>query len=69
MRFRVLVVGKPRQGPLAAVIEDYEHRASRYWPLDVVAVREASGRDDPAAVKRREGERLLAQAGDARLVA
>ena len=60
MRVVIAVVGKPRDRHLAAAIDDYETRAARYWPLDVVEVREASGRGISAAVaKEREGERFL----------
>jgi 23S rRNA (pseudouridine1915-N3)-methyltransferase len=56
----IAAVGKPRDRHLAAAIEEYETRAARYWPLDVVEVREASGRAVPAEEARsREGERLL----------
>jgi 23S rRNA (pseudouridine1915-N3)-methyltransferase len=60
MRLVVAVVGKPRDRHLAAAISEYETRAARYWPLEVVEVREASGRGVNAAdVRAREGERLL----------
>ena len=60
MRLVVAVVGKPRDRHLAAAIDEYETRAARYWPLDVVEVREASGRGvDMAEAMSREGERLL----------
>ena len=60
MRVVVAVVGKPRDRHLAAAIEEYETRATRYWPLSVAEVREASGRGViPADSRRREGERLL----------
>ena len=56
----IAAVGKPRDRHLAAAIDEYETRAARYWPLDVVAVREASGRGvEPEEAKSREGERLL----------
>ena len=56
----VAVVGKPRDRHLAAAIADYELRAARYWPLEVVEVREASGRGVTATDARaREGARLL----------
>ncbi len=56
----VAVVGKPRDRHLAAAIADYEVRAARYWPLEVVEVREASGRGVAASDARaREGARLL----------
>lgn len=60
MRLVVAVVGKPRDRHLAAAIVDYETRAARYWPLEVVEVREASGRgSDPGDIRSREGARLL----------
>lgn len=62
MRLVVAVVGKPRDRHLAAAIDDYETRAARYWPLEVVEVRQASGRGvAPADAQRREAERLLEQ--------
>jgi len=60
VRLVVAVVGKPRDRHLAAAIDEYETRAARYWPLDVVEVREASGRGVSVVDTRaREGERLL----------
>ena len=60
MRVVIAAVGKPRDRHLAAAISEYETRAARYWPLDVVEVREASGRGTPAEqVRDKEGERLL----------
>ena len=55
----VAAVGKPRE-PLAAAIREYETRAARYWPLDVVEVREEAARSGTTAeqVREREGERL-----------
>jgi 23S rRNA (pseudouridine1915-N3)-methyltransferase len=60
MRVTLAVVGRPRNRSLAAVIEEYETRASRYWPLDVREVKEESARGGTGAslVRRREGERL-----------
>ena len=56
----VAVVGKPRDRHLAAVIDEYETRAARYWPLEVMEVREGSGRGVSSADARaREAERLL----------
>lgn len=71
MRLVVAVVGKPRDRDLAAAISEYETRAARYWPLEVVEVREASGRGVSATdVRSREGERLLERVpATARLVA
>ena len=60
MRVVIAVVGKPKDRHLAAAIQEYETRAARYWPLDVVEVREGSGRGiDPELAKERESERLL----------
>ena len=60
MRLVVAVVGKPRDRHLAAAIGEYETRAARYWPLEVVELREASGRGVSATDARaREGARLL----------
>ena len=59
MRVVIAVVGKPRDRHLAAAIDDYESRAARYWPLDVVEVREASARGITGDVAiEREGDRL-----------
>src|SRR4030081_1951919 len=60
MRVIIAVVGKPKDRHLAAAIDEYETRAARYWPLDVVEVRESSGRGvAPEEVRKREGARLL----------
>ena len=65
----VAVVGKPRDRHLAAAIDEYETRAARYWPLEVVEVREASGRGvSPDDTRRREGERLLERLPSSSLV-
>lgn len=68
MKVRVVAVGRVRDASLAQAVAGYETRAARYWPLEVVEVREGTGRD-PAAVKRQEGERLLERAGSGSLVA
>ena len=65
----VAVVGKPRDRHLAAAIDEYETRAARYWPLEVLEVREASGRGvSPDDTRRREGERLLERLPSSSLV-
>jgi 23S rRNA (pseudouridine1915-N3)-methyltransferase len=70
MRMVVAVVGKPRHESIAAAIRDYEDRARRYWPLDVIEVKEESARAvGPDVVRRREGERLASAVGGARLIA
>ena len=61
----IAAVGKPRDRYLAAAIDEYETRAARYWPLDVVEVREASGRGVTSEqAKEREGKRLLERVPD-----
>jgi 23S rRNA (pseudouridine1915-N3)-methyltransferase len=71
VRLVVAVVGKPRDRHLAAAISEYETRAARYWPLEVLEVREASGRGvNVTDVRSREGERLLGRVpATARVVA
>jgi 23S rRNA (pseudouridine1915-N3)-methyltransferase len=69
VRLVVAVVGKPRDRHLAAAIDDYETRAARYWPLEVVEVREASARGVSAAdARQREADRLLERLPTAALI-
>ena len=64
MRLLLIAVGKIRSRELAAGIREYEGRAGRYWPMEVVEVKEESARSRPAEeVRVREGERLLEAAG------
>jgi 23S rRNA (pseudouridine1915-N3)-methyltransferase len=59
MRFTVVAVGEPRDAALAAAIREYEARASRYWPLAYVEVREEPSRSrSETEVKEREAARL-----------
>ena len=68
MKFRVVVVGKPRAQMVASAIQEYETRAARYWPLEIREVREEPARGASAAlVREREGERLLAAVGSGAL--
>lgn len=62
MKLALLVVGKAK-GPLAAPIEEYERRARRYYPLEVIEVREHPSHQagSPAEVMAEEGRRLLAR--------
>ncbi len=71
MRVSLLAVGKPRHAGLADAIRDYETRAARYWTLEIVEVKEESGKSLPSAgVREREGERMAERLpADARLVA
>ncbi|MEP6621022.1 MAG: 23S rRNA (pseudouridine(1915)-N(3))-methyltransferase RlmH [bacterium] len=65
MRVVIAVVGKPRDRHLAAAIDEYETRAARYWPLDVIEVREATGRGvSPELARDRESERLVERLPD-----
>ena len=60
MRVIIAAVGKPKDRHLAGAIEEYETRAARYWPLEVIEVREGSGRGiDAELAKEREGARLM----------
>lgn len=65
MRVIVAVVGKPKDSSLAGAIAEYESRAARYWPIEIVEVREEPGRGaSPEMVKKREGERLRDRIGE-----
>ncbi len=68
MKIRCVVVGKVRDRALAEVIAGFETRAARYWPLEVLEVREEHGRDGEL-VKAREGARLLEKAGASLVIA
>ena len=70
MRLIVAVVGKPRHASIAAAIRDYEERARRYWPLDIIEVKDEPARAaSPDVVRRREGDRLAAAIGNVRIIA
>lgn len=70
MRFLLISVGKIRAKEMSSLVGEYENRAGRYWPLEVVEVREESARSRTAAeVKAKEGERLLEAVGGALVVA
>lgn len=67
----MLVVGKP-SALLGGAIGEYEKRAARYWPLDVVEVREEKARKGLPLeqVKSAESARLLERVpGGAEVVA
>lgn len=71
MKVSLLVIGRPRHAGLADAIRDYETRAARYWPLEVVEVKEENGRGLAGELVRdREAVRLAERIpGDAMLVA
>lgn len=70
MRLIVAVVGKPKHDAVGAAIRDYEDRARRYWPLQVHEVKDESVKAaNTDLARKREGERLGAAIGSARIVA
>lgn len=63
MKFRILAVGRPPAGPMREAIADYESRAARYWPLEVLEMRAEPAKSRSAAeVRRLEGARLIERA-------
>jgi 23S rRNA (pseudouridine1915-N3)-methyltransferase len=64
VRFRICVVGKPRDAALSAAITEYETRAGRYWPLDVKEIKAVKD-GDTDSVRAVESQRLLEASGHA----
>lgn len=63
MKFRIVAVGRPVAGPVSEAIAEYEKRASRYWPLEVIEVKAESARSrTPDDVRHGEADRLLKRA-------
>jgi len=62
----IAAVGHPKDRALAAAILDYETRAARYWPIEVVEVKaeRADHASTSAGVRAREGDRIRARVGD-----
>ena len=59
MKFRIVVVGRAAAGAMRDLIAEYESRASKDWPIEVVEVRAESGKSrTPAEVRRLEAGRL-----------
>jgi 23S rRNA (pseudouridine1915-N3)-methyltransferase len=60
MKLVLIAVGKTA-GVLDGAIEDYAARAGRYWPIEIVQVKEEKARKGGSAddVRDAEGERLL----------
>lgn len=59
VKVMVVVVGKAR-GVLAEAVREYEHRAGRYWKLEVVEVGQESARSlSGDQVKAAEAKRIL----------
>jgi 23S rRNA (pseudouridine1915-N3)-methyltransferase len=63
----IAAVGHPKDRALAAAILDYETRAARYWPIEVVEVKgeRADHATTTASVRAREGVRIQDGVGDA----
>jgi 23S rRNA (pseudouridine1915-N3)-methyltransferase len=69
VRFRLCVVGRPRDAAIAAAIAEYETRAARYWPLDIREVKAtAVSEKDAQKARDSESERLTSAASKATLV-
>lgn len=63
MKFRILAVGRPPAGALREAIADYESRAARYWPVEVVELRAEPAKSRSSdEVRRLEGARLIERA-------
>lgn len=69
MKVIVAAVGRPRNAALAAAIEFYEDRASRYWPLEVREVKERASGTSVQMVLEKEGERLIERVAGATIIA
>lgn len=54
----LLAVGRPDR-LLAPAIREYETRAARYWPFEVVEVKEEKARGSAADVRVAESDRLM----------
>jgi 23S rRNA (pseudouridine1915-N3)-methyltransferase len=60
LRVVILAVGAARDAALKAAIREYETRASRYFPLQVIETSAATGRGgQPERALRQEGTELL----------
>lgn len=63
MKLRIVAVGRPAAGPLRDAIAEYEQRAARYWPIEIMEVQAEPGKSrSPDEVRRGEAERLLGRA-------
>lgn len=69
MKVWLLCVGRADR-LIAPVIEEFEARAARYWPLEFVEVKAEGGKRSPSEVRDAEAERLLARLpADAQVIA
>jgi 23S rRNA (pseudouridine1915-N3)-methyltransferase len=64
VRILIAAVGRPRDAALGAAIREYEQRATRYWPLEVVEVKEVSGRRGAEVAREEEARHLLSALPD-----
>ncbi|MEO7103920.1 MAG: 23S rRNA (pseudouridine(1915)-N(3))-methyltransferase RlmH [Gemmatimonadaceae bacterium] len=71
----IAAVGRPKDQALAAAIHDYETRAARYWPIEIIEVKgeradpSSSGGAAAAIVRVKEGARLRDRIGTAATIA
>lgn len=69
MRVMIAAVGRPKDQALAAAIGDYETRAARYWPIEIIEVKgeradaTSSAANSSATVRAREGVRIKQRVG------
>lgn len=63
MKILLLAVGRPGR-LLASAIQEYETRAARYWPFEVIEVKEEKARGTAEDVRAAESGRLLAAVPD-----
>lgn len=74
MRVLIAAVGRPKDQALAAAIRDYETRAARYWPLEIIEVKGERGdaaisaASSAATVRAREGDRIRQRIGTGALM-
>lgn len=61
MKLRLVCVGKLAEAWQRAAAEDYAGRLQRYFPLDIIELKEEKGgrKGDIPGLLRREGERIL----------
>ena len=70
----IAAVGRPKDQALAAAIRDYEARAARYWPIEIIEVKgergdgSTSASSSAATVRAREGERIRQRVGTGAMV-
>lgn len=69
MRLKLISVGKIKDPAVRAGVDEYAKRLGRVHPFTWTEVRKESADRPIADIRRVEGERLLAAAGDATLVA